>query len=54
MPAFELQYAFNEKTSVYLGGGINFTYDYKAGSGFFNSDSWLKFFPFNAGITRRF
>ncbi len=46
MPAFEMQYALTEKLSVYLGGGINFTYD--------PSGKFLKFVPFNAGITRRF
>jgi hypothetical protein len=46
LPAFEAQYALTEKLSVYLGGGINFTYD--------PSGKILKFIPFNAGITRRF
>lgn len=54
MPAFELQYALNDKLSIYAGGGLNLTYDPSAGSGFFSSASWLKFFPFNAGVTRRF
>lgn len=54
MPAFELQFALNDKLSIYAGGGLNLTYDPSAGSGFFSSASWLKFFPFNAGVTRRF
>jgi hypothetical protein len=54
MPAFELQFALNDKLSIYAGGGLNLTYDPNAGSGFFSSASWLKFFPFNAGVTRRF
>jgi hypothetical protein len=54
MPAVELQYAISENLNLYAGGGINFTYDTKAGSGFFASDSWLKFVPVNLGITRRF
>lgn len=45
MPALELQYVIGEKTSLYIGSGINFTFD---------PNGILKFVPINLGITRRF
>lgn len=45
LPALELQYAIGEKTSLYLGSGINFTFD---------PNGILKFVPINLGLTRRF
>ena len=46
MPAVELQYSLSESMSLYAGGAINFTYD--------TSATFLKFVPFNLGLTRRF
>lgn len=45
MPAIEVQFAVTEKISIYLGGGMNFTFD---------SSGVLKFIPFNLGVTGRF
>ena len=46
MPALEVQYHFTENMSAYAGGAINFTYD--------TTGQFLKFVPFNLGVTRRF
>lgn len=45
MPAVELQYALNERTSLYTGAGINFLFD---------PNGILKFVPFSLGVTRHF
>lgn len=55
MPGAEIQYALNEKTSLYAGAMLNMTFDPNAGGGaLFSGASWLKFVPFNVGLTRRF
>lgn len=55
MPGVELQYALNEKISLYGGAMLNTTFDPNAGGGaLFSGSSWLKFVPFNVGLTRRF
>ncbi len=45
MPATELHYALSDRTSLYTGAGINFTFD---------PQGVLKFVPIYFGLTRRF
>ena len=45
LPALELQYALGERTSLYIGSGMNFTFD---------PNGILKFATINLGLTRRF
>ncbi|MFZ5630847.1 MAG: hypothetical protein ACOY5B_17065 [Spirochaetota bacterium] len=45
MPSVELQYQLWERTSIYMGAGINFTFD---------PNGVLRFIPLSVGITRHF
>ncbi|HNA80273.1 MAG TPA: hypothetical protein PKY99_12505, partial [Turneriella sp.] len=45
MPSVELQYQLWERTSLYVGSGINFTFD---------PNGILRFVPMSFGITRHF